>query len=257
MQSIAMAATTNYRGWFARWFDTSFYQKLYANRSEKEAADFINVLLSDLKPAPRSRMLDLGCGNGRHSKYLASKGFDVTGIDLASSSIRAAKRWEGPSLRFYRQDMRMPFGNRSFDYVFNFFTSFGYFDDQSDDHKVMHNISKALKPGGILVMDYINAPYAENKLIRQEDKEIDGIMYHITRWATATHFLKKIVIDEPLFGKPLEYTEQVRKFSLQEFDELCYSNGLKIIDCFGDYQLNEYEKDASPRIILLAKKMGS
>ncbi len=143
--------------WFKQWFDSSFYHQLYANRDEKEAAAFIDELINELRPAADSRMLDLGCGSGRHSKYLGSKGFDVTGIDLAASSIRQAKRSETGKLRFYRHDMRIPFGRNAFDIVFNFFTSFGYFDDPSEDLKVVNNIYSALKPGGVLVMDYINS----------------------------------------------------------------------------------------------------
>src|SRR5215470_2336385 len=114
------------KAWFKHWFDSSFYHQLYANRDENEAAAFINELVNELEPAANARMLDLGCGSGRHSKYLASKGFDVTGIDLAGSSIRQAKRWETEKLRFYRHDMRVTFGREVFDIVFNFFTSFGY-----------------------------------------------------------------------------------------------------------------------------------
>ena len=86
--------------WFKQWFDSSFYHQLYANRDEKEAAAFIDELINELEPAADSRMLDLGCGSGRHSKYLASKGFDVTGIDLAASSVRQAKRSEREKLAF-------------------------------------------------------------------------------------------------------------------------------------------------------------
>jgi len=162
--------------WFSRWFDSSFYHKLYADRNDIEAAGFIDQLVKELQPPSLAQMLDLGCGNGRHSKYLASKGFNVTGTDLASSSIREAKRWENPSLRFYRHDMRVPFGRNCFDYVFNFFTSFGYFKTSDEDHKVVSNISASLKPGGILVMDYINSRTAEKKLIPEEKKEVDGII---------------------------------------------------------------------------------
>ena len=241
--------------WFEKWFDSSFYHKLYANRDEKEAADFINELLNELHPASYSRMLDLGCGNGRHSKRLAAKGFDVTGIDLAASSIRDAKKYESTTLRFYRQDMRVPFGKNAFDYVFNFFTSFGYFNDPDDDNKVVRNISTALKPGGLLVMDYINAVYAERRLTAAEEKEIDGIIYHIRRWADEKYIFKKISIEEELFGQPLEYTEQVRKFSLSDFEYMFGRNGLQLINVFGDYQLNEYDEETSPRIIMIAKKI--
>ncbi|HYF31880.1 MAG TPA: class I SAM-dependent methyltransferase [Chitinophagaceae bacterium] len=256
MQNRSITKNIAYRGWFANWFDTSFYHKLYANRNEQEAADFVDALLADLRPAPQARMLDLGCGAGRHSKYLASKGFDVTGIDLAASSIREAQRWKSANCRFYRGDMRVPFGNAAFDHVFSFFTSFGYFTDPQDDHKVLRNIYHALKPDGILAMDYLNSDYTEKRLVAEEDKEIDGITYRISRWSNEKHFFKRIVIEEPLFGKPLEYTEQVKKFSLADFDELFYRNGMKIIDCFGDYRLNPYNKYISPRIILIAKKMN-
>jgi SAM-dependent methyltransferase len=153
MKNVNTATIINQRrdnnnAWFKNWFDSSFYHQLYANRDEKEAATFIDELINELQPAAHSRMLDLGCGSGRHSKYLASKGFDVTGIDLAASSIRQAKRSETGKLRFYRHDMRIPFGRNAFDNVFNFFTSFGYFDDPSEDHKVVNNIYSALKPGG-------------------------------------------------------------------------------------------------------------
>ena len=128
--------------WFKSWFDSSFYHQLYAHRSESEAQGFIDNLIPELQPSPQAKMLDLGCGAGRHSKYLASKGFSVTGLDLAGSSIRQAQRSTNDNLQFYQHDMRIAFGKNYFDYVFNFFTSFGYFDSTEEDHKVIHNISQ-------------------------------------------------------------------------------------------------------------------
>ena len=240
--------------WFKQWFDSSFYHQLYANRDEKEAAAFIDELINELEPAADSRMLDLGCGSGRHSKYLASKGFDVTGIDLAASSVRQAKRSEREKLRFYRHDMRIPFGRNAFDIVFNFFTSFGYFDDPSEDLKVISNIYSALKPGGVLVMDYINPVAAEKKLKGSEEKEIDGFIYHITRWTTETHFFKKIRIENMEMAKPVEHIERVKKFSVEDFKNLFDQTGLQLEKVCGDYYLNEYDVQTSPRLILIAKK---
>jgi SAM-dependent methyltransferase len=244
----------NNSSWFKHWFDSAFYHKLYSNRDEKEAAGFIDELLNKLQPDTHSHMLDLGCGNGRHSKWLAAKGFNVTGIDLAASSIRNAKKWETAALQFYRHDMRIPFGQTCFDYVFSFFTSFGYFKTGGEDHRVTANIASSLKPGGILVMDYINSPYAEKKIVPAEMKEIDGIIYHITRWMDDKHFFKKIVIEDIQQGNPFEYTEQVTKFSLEDFDELFGQHGLQLQQVYGDYSLSGYDVETSPRLILLAKK---
>ncbi|HXL56976.1 MAG TPA: class I SAM-dependent methyltransferase, partial [Chitinophagaceae bacterium] len=143
--------------WFKSWFDSAYYHKLYAHRSEKEAADFIDELITALQPDQHAAMLDVGCGNGRHCRQLAAKGFNVTGIDLAMSSIRQAKQYETSSLQFFQHDMRKPFGNNHFEYVFSFFTSFGYFKDETENQKVIRNMSNALKPGGRVVFDYINA----------------------------------------------------------------------------------------------------
>jgi SAM-dependent methyltransferase len=254
MQHTVEKIITTDTAWFKHWFDSSFYHKLYANRDEKEAAGFIDQLLTELQPVSHSYMLDLGCGNGRHSKHLASKGFNVTGIDLAASSIRHAKRSETTALRFYRHDMRVHFGSQHFDYVFNFFTSFGYFKTAEEDQQVIGNISDSLKTGGILVMDYINAAFAGKTMIPMETKETDGIIYHITRWSDDTHFFKKIVIDDMQNGKPFEYTEQVKKFSVADLSRLFSQHGLELQQVYGDYSLNEYAEETSPRMILIAKK---
>jgi len=80
--------------WFASWFDSEHYHEVYAHRDENEAADFITRLITLLQPAGGSSILDLGCGSGSHSRYLAAMGFDVTGLDLSAGSINLAKRGE-------------------------------------------------------------------------------------------------------------------------------------------------------------------
>src|SRR6185436_16836688 len=86
--------------WFASWFDSVHYHKLYAHRDDTEAARFLDALIVRLGLHHGARVLDLGCGAGRHSRYLAAKGLRVTGIDLAAGSIRTAKQNEQPWLRF-------------------------------------------------------------------------------------------------------------------------------------------------------------
>ena len=68
--------------WYASWFDTEYYHQLYATRDESEAQRFVDALLGHLQPVPRARMLDVGCGAGRHSRALAAHGHPVVGFDL-------------------------------------------------------------------------------------------------------------------------------------------------------------------------------
>ena len=240
--------------WFKNWFDSSFYHQLYGNHDDREAAGFIHELLLELDAPAGARILDLGCGNGRHSRVLAEKGFDVTGIDLAGNSIATAKRFEKEHLNFYSHDMRDPFGRNLYNYVFSFFTSFGYFKEENDNHRVVRNIYHALATGGVLMMDYLNVEYADAHLVKQEEKNIDGVHYHLERWTDEHNFYKKISIDIQN-GKPLEFTEQVARFGLGDFHELFIQHGLQIEKVFGDYDLVEYDRMKSPRLIMIAKKV--
>ncbi len=243
--------------WFASWFDSHYYHKLYAHRNDTEAAGFIDALIDRLQPDEDAGVLDLGCGAGRHAKYLASKGFCVTGIDLAAASIREAKRWERPGLRFARHDMRVPFGRNAFDYVFNMFTSFGYFDEPAEHLGVVRNIAAALKPGGRLVLDYLNVSYAESRLTPEESRTIDGVTYRVTRWTDDGHFFKRIAIEDARAAQRLEHVERVAKFTRRDFERMFARHDLAIEAVYGDYRLNPYNDRTSPRLILVARKPES
>ena len=240
--------------WFSSWFDSPHYHRLYAHRDDVEANGLTDALIGQLRLRPGSRVLDLGCGTGRHARHLASKGFDITGIDLSTRSIAVAKKAERPHLRFHRQDMRVPFGSRRFDYVFNFFTSFGYFEEACDHGAVARNITVALKGNGRLVLDYLNVPYADAHLTPHEEKTIEGVACRITRWVDGGFIVKRIVMDDGTVGAPEQHIERVARFTLGDFDRMLGANGLVIEEVYGDYGLGAYDPRTSPRLILVARK---
>ena len=247
-----MTATT----WFKDWFNSPYYHQLYFKRDETEAAAFINKLIDHLKPKPGAEMLDVACGKGRHSILLAGKGFTVTGIDLSEDSITEAKENESENLEFFVHDMRLPFRINYFDYVFNFFTSFGYFKTRREHDNAIRTIAQSLKPGGYFVLDYLNVHYAEDHLVHKSEKEIDDVNYYLTKWFDETHFYKKIVVEDENLEEPLEYTEKVAKFSLGDFTEMFAYQGLQIQEVFGDYLFNGYDVKNSPRMVMIARKVA-
>jgi len=240
--------------WYKDWFDSPFYHKLYFERDESEATAFINTLLGYLNPSPGSRMLDIGCGRGRHSRIFAEKKFNVTGIDISPASIIFAKKYEKENLEFYQQDMRLPFRVNYFDYAFNFFTSFGYFNTRRENDDAIRTIANSLKENGVFVIDYLNVHFAENKLVYNEERTLDGTFYEIHRWHDATHFYKKIIVRDPMLPYPLEYIEKVSKFSIGDFTDMLSYRHLQIQEVFGDFQLGSYHLKNSPRMIIVAKK---
>ncbi|WP_121355392.1 class I SAM-dependent methyltransferase [Flavisolibacter nicotianae] len=240
--------------WYKDWFNSTFYHQLYFNRDEKEAQNFINTLLSRLNPPRESRMLDVGCGRGRHARFLASKGFDVTGIDLSYNSIQDAKQHETDNLHFYRHDMRLPFWINYFDYAFNFFTSFGYFPTRREHDDAIRTIAQCLKPGGRILIDFLNVHYAEEHLQHNEVKIINDTEYEIHRWHDTDHFFKRIIVRDASMKEPVEFTEKVAKFNLGDFTDMLSFQKLQVEDVFGDYSLQPYDVKTTPRLIILARK---
>jgi 2-polyprenyl-3-methyl-5-hydroxy-6-metoxy-1,4-benzoquinol methylase len=244
----------NNRPWFIDWFNSPYYHLLYYKRDEKEASGFIDKLIQHLSPPENARILDVACGRGRFSFCLSRQGFDVTGIDLSESSIKEALKYETDKLHFYRHDMRNLFWINYFDYAFNFFTSFGYFRTQREHDNSIRTIALSLKNNGFFVLDYLNVHHEENNLEPQSTKQIDGTTFSITKWEDETHFYKKIIIQNEQLKEPLEFTEEVAKFSLDDFTEMFHRQNLQIQEVFGDYSLGEYDTIKSPRLIIIAKK---
>jgi SAM-dependent methyltransferase len=246
---------SDWKPWFKEWFNSPYYYQLYFKRDKKEAANFIDKLVDYLKPKPDSLMLDIACGKGRHSVQLASKGFDVTGIDLSEDSIKKAKKKENDHLHFFMHDMRLPFWINYFDYAFNFFTSFGYFNTRREHDNAIRTVSQSLHNDGIFVIDYLNVHFAEDHLIHKSEIELNGVNYYITKWFDETHFYKKIIVEDENLKGPLEYQEKVAKFSLGDFTDMLAFQQMQIQEVFGDYNFNHYDVKKSPRMIIIAKKM--
>jgi len=240
--------------WFQEWFNSPYYHKLYLDRDDKEAAEFIERLINYLQPPQNSLMIDIGCGRGRHAKILASKEFDVTGIDIAPDNIEYALASENDHLHFYQHDMRMPFWINYFDYAFNFFTSFGYFKTEREHNNAIRSISQSLKHNGIFVLDYLNVQFADNHLVNESIKQIEGTTFHLTKWFDENNFYKKIIIEDEGLPNNLEFTEKVARFTLTDFEKMFADQGFKILEVFGDYQLNKYDEKKSPRLLMVAKK---
>ena len=247
------------RSWYKDWFNSPFYHKLYFERDEQEAKDFIERLIVFLQPPPASKMLDVACGRGRHCKILAELGFDVIGIDLSPNSIDYANQFVAAgkdNLQFFVHDMRLPLRVNYFDYAFNLFTSFGYFATRREHDDAMHAISASLKPGGISVIDYLNVHYAEDHLVHAEEKNIGGTFYNIHRWHDEHHFYKNIQVEDASLTEPLECTEKVAKLFLGDFTDMLAYQGMQVLEVFGDYHLAPYDVKKTPRLIIIAKKSG-
>lgn len=238
--------------WFSSWFDTPYYHILYKNRDYSEASLFIDHITRFLNLKPNAVCWDLCCGKGRHSIYLNQKGYKVIGTDLSEQSIMEANKSANDNLQFYQHDMRKLFKTNYFDTVFNLFTSFGYFDRREDDLHVFDSVQKSLVPNGLFVFDYLNADYVKNILIGNENKTMDGITFNVSKKIENNTVIKNIDFTDK--GQVFHFEERVKLFDKTYFESLAKECSLRLIHTFGNYQLEEFNENTSPRLILVLQK---
>lgn len=241
--------------WYTDWFEREEYEIVYRQRDDREAETVIELLERTVRPQKGDDILDLACGRGRHARVLALRGYRVTGIDLSNRAVSQARgmaRREGLDIRFEQGDMREPFGVACYDGVVNLFTAFGYFNDEADHGRVIHNVATALKPGGWLFQDFLNAPYVEKTLV-PEDRRVDcEIEITQRRWIENGRVNKQIILG--MHGEDYSFTESVRLLTLHDFRSMYEAAGFTLVTCLGDYDGSAYGED-SPRLILYAIKM--
>lgn len=237
--------------WFAEWFDTPYYHILYKSRDENEARDFIERLVNELELDRKAKVLDLACGKGRHSITLRELGFTVLGVDLSANSIETANKSSKDGLSYAVQDMREPLSEK-FDHIFNLFTSFGYFDDISDNERVVKSMHHMLNSNGLLVIDFMNAARVFERLVPNEIKTEEGISFNIDRHTDGKHIYKRIRFHAD--GNDHDHTERVQALLLSDFQRLLESNGFEILCTFGDFKLNDFNESESDRLIIVARK---
>ena len=238
------------KDWFTEWFNTKYYHILYKDRNNADAQLFMKNITEFLALPKTTHILDLPCGKGRHSLFLNSLGYKVTGGDLALNSIKIAKKFENTTLKFTVHDMREPF-NHKYDAIFNLFTSFGYFEDDQEDLLILQNIKNGLQKDGFFVFDFLNAALVKDNLVAKETKVVDDITFHITREITNGFIIKNITFFAD--DKQHSYTERVKYLDEAKMKSYFEKVGFTIINTFGDYKLSDFNEKISNRLILVAK----
>ncbi|WP_130735063.1 cyclopropane-fatty-acyl-phospholipid synthase family protein [Flavobacterium sp. J27] len=236
--------------WYASWFDTPFYHILYKDRDYQEAQYFMDNLTGYLNLPEQAKILDLACGKGRHSIYLNSLGYDVTGADLSENSIAEASKFANERLQFKVHDMRA-ICEEKYDAIFNLFTSFGYFEKDEDNLTTLKAIHNSLNETGLACIDFMNVDYVIANLVPEEVKTVDDIDFHIKRYVKDNHIFKEIEFTYE--GERYHFTEKVQALRLADFEQMMEEAGIYLLDIFGNYKLQKFYKNDSERLIMIFK----
>jgi len=245
--------------WYVDFF-RSDYLNVYGHmfteeRAEKESA-FVARALS---LTPGASVLDLCCGQGRHSVQLAKRGFKVTGLDLNSEYLElASKAAEAAKVKIdtVTGDMReIPF-EKKFDAIVNMYSSFGYLESEDEDLRVLESAAKALKDGGQLLLDMLNREWAIDNYIQNDwHTGADGTLYVERRdldLATSRMHVHFIVVDSK-GGRRESIGHIIRLYTLTEMTRLLERVGMRVTLVFGGFDGEDYAT-GTRRMIIVAQR---
>jgi SAM-dependent methyltransferase len=250
------------RGWgrvATPWYEQSFqedYLLIYKHRNIQNAEVEVRAMSDILQLPLKAKVLDLCCGSGRHAFILHQLGYDVTGVDLSETLLKAAQSADSAkSIRWVRGDMRSIPLEESFDAIFNLFTSFGYFATDDENIQVLEEIHRLLKADGQFIIDFLNPAYVAAHLIAYSKRQEEGIIIEEFREISSSFVMKRIELT-PEQGAKRTYHEQVKLYSLKQFESMFASAGLKLESVYGGYDGTEYREQHSPRLIMVGRKRG-
>jgi SAM-dependent methyltransferase len=243
------------------WWD-SYFQELYLRifetvQTAEHTAQEVAWIMAALDLRDGARILDLCCGQGRHAVLLARAGCHVTGLDRSTYLLQRAQqaaREASVEVRWVRGDMRQLPWRGEFDACLNLFTSFGYFEDEADNLQVLGQVHRALKPGGVFVLDLSNRDY-----------------YLLRLWPTSWRRAgEAVILEETGFdpvtcrfsmtstwlegGRAESLSYSVRYYTLPELREMLQAAGLAPLATYGNFDGSEFSLN-SQRLIVVARKL--
>ena len=241
--------------WYKDWFNSEHYIKVYSHRDETEAEKLVALITKIIILQPGSSVLDMACGSGRHAISFAKMGFDVTAVDLSELLISEARKnalETGVKIDFVLSDLLEYKTSKRFDLVLNLFTSLGYFENDEENFSVIKKAYALLNQGGYFVLDYFNKDYLLKNLIPTTIFSENGFRITQNRSIEGTRIVKQITIEND--GSVEEFYESVRLYDYEEILNYIKKAGFATIKQYGDYFGNNYDRESSSRLIIIAAK---
>jgi SAM-dependent methyltransferase len=252
--------TMNDTPWYKTFFGKDYLQ-IYApvlspERTQREVDGIINLLALPVG----STILDLCCGHGRHAIPLAQRGYKVTGQDLSEVFLHEAQlqaEAQHAQVRWVHSDMRnIPF-EHEFDAVINIFTAFGYLENEEEDQKVLQQVYKALKPGGLFLLETVQRDGLMRRYLSQGiNRYPDGLIVLEERnfnLLTSRNEVQVTMLHPD--GRRTGYSHSLRIYTLTELVHMLAEAGLQVQAYYGAWDGSALTMDTF-RLILVSQKVS-
>lgn len=219
---------------------SEYYDLLYAEKAYDAEVDFLLQILEQYK-VPGKRVLDLGCGTGKHARLLAHKGFTVHGIDLSEDMLKIARSSPAEAgaadITFSQGDLRSFEAPGTFAAAFAGFHVMSYLPSLADVAATLQRVRASLDAGGLLFFDFWNGSGVLSDPPVTRVRTVENERLHLTRIAepqmdpqacsVAVHYTLQAFEKECRELKVLRETHYMRYFFVPELDYVLSTNGFE------------------------------
>ena len=255
MGEIRSVMTENWWQNFFYGVALDFWRAAVPEEHTRAEADFIE---KHLQVVPGGKILDVPCGNGRLSFELVARGFQLTGVDIASEFIAEAQEKSaegGQSIELHTREMRdLPWAEE-FEGAFCFGNSFGYLDEQGNS-EFLSAVHRALKPQARFIIDYGAVAEALLPVLEEERSfEIGGITLNAR--SRYDHQQSRLFTDYTFIRDDLVDTRpsSQRVYTYRELAGLLTEAGFTPQAAYGSAQEEPFKLRAQ-RLLLVSRKTG-
>ncbi len=245
------------RAWWEEIFGED-YARASDTLSPSQVVSEVNFMEESLGVAKGGVVLDLACGAGHHAVELAARGYGVVGYDLSLYQLALAAdvaQQASQKLNLLQGDMREMAFEETFDGVVCWNTSFGYFEEEKNAN-VAQRVFRALRPGGMFLLDVVNRDFVTahqpsqtwfegDACVCMDDMNVDFI-------TSRMRVKRSLILDD---GRSMECSYSVRLYGLHELGKLLHDVGFRITEASGHPSTpGVFFGASSPRIIILAQR---
>jgi SAM-dependent methyltransferase len=234
--------------WYHTWFNDD-YLALYPHRDEADAARLVQLITRVTGWGAGWRVLDVGCGPGRHASAVERAGVSYVGLDLSLPLLRRARQVTPAPL--VRADMRkLPVRPGSLQAVLSLFTSFGYFEHDAEHEATLAGMARVLASGGWLVLDFLNASLVRHSVPAAPQAPVPAPAGAMVRKHLSAD--GRFVVKDITLASGVRHVERVRLLGQDDLSAMLQRAGLRLRAAFGDYD-GAAPSPVAPRTLLLAQ----
>jgi SAM-dependent methyltransferase len=242
--------------WIREYFERGYAQRWGLAPPTRQVHNEVSGLWKLLNLTPGSRVLDLGCGHGRHAVVLAEHGARVVGVDVSEALVTRARDLateRGTRVRWVRGDMRqLPFRSECVTAAV-LIDGFGFFETEEQNTAVLSEAARILEAGGRLALKVLNGGPVMDDFRETAREERDGVAVVISRTLSfdPPRMIEKITISGNRGHG--DYERRQRLYMIDELQAGLERLGFRIDGLFADPHATPLER-TSPAIWIVAQR---